>query len=192
MLQGSRGPFVLIHSDILWFSLIFGSMKIKCFEEIIAWQKAQNLSVELYQTYGSLKDYGFRDQILRASVSVSNNIAEGFGRSTDADFVRFLHFSLGSSYEVLSMLLLSKRLKLIDHAVNKKLIDAAKEVIRIIIGFIRHLRLHPKRVSKKKCSVASVRIHRLHNYPLRINGLVLPAHLRSRGVLRFCRQWQAV
>jgi len=71
-------------------------MGIKRFEDIIAWQKAQVYSVDIYSVFGILKDYGFKDQIFRASVSISNNIAEGFDRSSNAEFRRFLYISLGS------------------------------------------------------------------------------------------------
>ncbi len=113
----------------------------------MAWQKAQDLAFEMYRTFGSLKDFGFRDQILRASVSVSNNIAEGFGRKTNADFVRFLYISLGSCYEILSMLYLSERLCYTETSHNKQLIKNVEEVIRIIQGLIRHLKKHEPRAT---------------------------------------------
>ena len=56
-------------------------MTIQKFEDIIAWQKAQDLSVDIYNIFREIRDYSFRDQICRASVSVSNNIAEGFDRA---------------------------------------------------------------------------------------------------------------
>ena len=55
-------------------------MKIERFEEIIAWQKAQDVAVDIYFSFSNAKDYSFKDQICRASVSISNNIAEGFDR----------------------------------------------------------------------------------------------------------------
>ncbi|MFN6944520.1 MAG: four helix bundle protein, partial [Cytophagaceae bacterium] len=60
-------------------------MAIHKFEEIIAWQKAQDLAVDIYAIFQKSKDFSFRDQICRAAVSISNNIAEGFDRSSDAD-----------------------------------------------------------------------------------------------------------
>ncbi len=58
-------------------------MKITSFEDIIAWQKAQDLAFGLYCVFSKIRDYSFRDQILRAVVSISNNISEGFERNTD-------------------------------------------------------------------------------------------------------------
>lgn len=53
-------------------------MRIERFEDIIAWQKSKNLTVEIYFLFTEHKDYDFKDQIQRASVSIMNNIAEGF------------------------------------------------------------------------------------------------------------------
>ena len=90
-------------------------MAIQKFEDIVvAWQKAQDMSVQVYANFKMLKDYGFRDQLCRASVSVSNNIAEGFDRSSHSDFRRFLYISLASCSEVKSMLYLTERLEYLN------------------------------------------------------------------------------
>ena len=62
-------------------------MGIEKFEDLIAWQKAQVLAVEIYGKFGGSRDFGFKDQICRASVSISNNIAEGFDRKTNKEFI---------------------------------------------------------------------------------------------------------
>lgn len=64
-------------------------MKIEKFEDIIAWQKSRILSIAVYEAFSSVKDYGFKDQIQRASVSIMNNIAEGFERRGDKEFKHF-------------------------------------------------------------------------------------------------------
>ncbi len=70
--------------------------KIISFEDIIAWQKSQELAVKIYIAFGSLRDFGFKDQICRASVSVSNNIAEGYARESKIEFNRFLNIAKSS------------------------------------------------------------------------------------------------
>jgi len=114
-------------------------MAIQKFEDIIAWQKAQDLAVDVYSEFRSLKDYGFRDQICRASVSVSNNIAEGFDRNSDADFARFLYFAIASCSEVRSMLYLSARLEYISEEMKVNLLLKSEEVSRIIRGLIKSI-----------------------------------------------------
>jgi four helix bundle protein len=114
-------------------------MKIKRFEDIIAWQKAQDLTVEIYSLFKGLKDYSFRDQVCRASVSISNNIAEGFDRSSLIDFKRFLYISLSSCSEVKSMLYLAERLNYIDEKNRNLLINQAAEVSMILTGLIKSI-----------------------------------------------------
>ena len=65
-------------------------MKIEKFEDIIAWQKAKILTTNIYSTFKDSKDFSFRDQIQRASVSIMNNIAEGFERKGDRELGKFL------------------------------------------------------------------------------------------------------
>lgn len=114
-------------------------MQIIKFEDIIAWQKSQDLAIEIYRAFSSSKDYGFKDQICRATVSISNNIAEGFDRSSNADFKRFLFISLASCSEVKSMLYLAERLNYIDKDKAELLRDNCVEISKIIFGFIKSL-----------------------------------------------------
>ncbi|MFA5420382.1 MAG: four helix bundle protein [Bacteroidales bacterium] len=115
-------------------------MAIQKFEDIIAWQKGQDFAVEIYSAFKELKDFGFRDQICRAVVSISNNIAEGFDRSSDADFTRFLYISIGSGSEVRSMLYLAARLKYISEEQKITLLNAADEIAKISRGLIKSIK----------------------------------------------------
>lgn len=64
-------------------------MKIEKFEDIIAWQKSKELTVDIYKIFKNSRDFGFRDQIQRASVPIMNNIAEGFDKRGNKELVRF-------------------------------------------------------------------------------------------------------
>ncbi len=114
-------------------------MKIQKFEDIIAWQKAQDLAVVIYKSFEKSRDYGFKDQIQRASVSISNNIAEGFDRMSDKEFVRFLYIAQASCSEVKSMLYLSNRLKYLDNEATKRFVENTNEIGRIMRGLIKSL-----------------------------------------------------
>ncbi len=114
-------------------------MKIQKFEDIIAWQKAQDFAVVIYNSFNKSRDFGFRDQIQRASVSISNNIAEGFDRMSDKEFVRFLYIAQASCSEVKSMLYLSNRLNYLDVKTTKQFVENANEIGRIIRGLIKSL-----------------------------------------------------
>ncbi len=64
-------------------------MKFERFEDIISWQKAKVLTVTIYKLFDTSKDFGFKDQIQRAFVSIMNNIAEGYERKSNKEFRRF-------------------------------------------------------------------------------------------------------
>ena len=115
-------------------------MTIQKFEDVIAWQKSQDLAVRIYHSLSGVKDFGFKDQICRAAVSISNNIAEGFDRSSNADFVRFLYISLASCSEVKSMLYLAEKLYYLPNSEAEKLRVKSTETSRIITGLIKSLK----------------------------------------------------
>lgn len=115
-------------------------MTIQKFEDLKVWQKAQDLAVQIYDSFSQSKDFGFRDQITRASVSISNNIAEGFERGSNADFKRFLYFSPASNSELRSMLYLSERLKYLTHQKSHDLISQTNEVSKMLYAFIRSMK----------------------------------------------------
>lgn len=75
-------------------------------ENMRIWQEARVFTNDIYKMMSVCKDYGFRDQIQRASVSIMNNIAEGFESGSDAKFIYFLNIAKGSCSEVKSMLYL--------------------------------------------------------------------------------------
>ncbi|MBA3243078.1 MAG: four helix bundle protein [Acidobacteria bacterium] len=88
-------------------------MKYTRFEELPVWQAAINLAIEIYQLTGNEKFRGqgsLRDQVERAAVSISNNVAEGFERGTTNELLSFLYIARGSAGEVRSMLCLIERL----------------------------------------------------------------------------------
>lgn len=118
-------------------------VSIKRFEDCIAWQKAQDLAVEVYGYFEHSKRYSFKDQIERASTSISNNISEGFDRLTNKDFIRYLGIAIGSCNETKSMLYLSKRLSYMDAVNADRLISDCEEINRIIWGLIRKLNESP-------------------------------------------------
>ncbi len=114
-------------------------MKIDRFEDAIAWQKSKVLCIEIYKTFDMIKDFGFKDQIQRAAVSVMNNIAEGFERKSNKEFAHFLYMAKGSCGELRSMLILAKELNKITNEKQKELITLAKEVSKIISGLIKSI-----------------------------------------------------
>lgn len=114
-------------------------MKILRFEDLIAWRKAQDLTVLVYCEFRELKDYGFKDQVCRAAISISNNIAEGFDRNTSKEFVRFLFISKGSCSEVKSMMYLAHRLGYTNKDSFEKMTGLCDEISKMIRGLIQSI-----------------------------------------------------
>jgi four helix bundle protein len=114
-------------------------MKTERFEDIIAWQKAHYLAVEIYKDFSKCKDYSFRDQIQRAVVSVMNNIAEGFERGINAELRHFLFIANGSIGEARFLLRLALSLKDITETRFKELSSTITEISSMLSRFIKTL-----------------------------------------------------
>lgn len=114
-------------------------MTIEKFEDIECWKKAKELTLELYKIFSAMNDYTFKSQILRASVSVMNNIAEGFERKSNKEFKQFLFIAKGSAGEVRSMLHLGNDLKYFDKSTYDTLINNVTEISKMLSGFIKKL-----------------------------------------------------
>ena len=112
-------------------------MGIERFEDIIAWQKAKELTVSIYHSFETSKDFGFKDQIQRAAVSIMNNIAEGFERRSNKEFKQFLYIAKGSCGEVRSMLILAKELNMKPHEDLNPILQLSEEIAKIISGLIK-------------------------------------------------------
>ena len=115
----------------------------KRFEDIQAWQKAREVTKLVYEVTVEgdfAKDYGLRDQIRRASVSIMANIAEGFGRRSDKEFANFLNMAHGSVAETQSHLYVALDLKYMDHTSFSKLYEMLTEISRMTLVLAQHLR----------------------------------------------------
>ncbi len=116
--------------------------KIERFEDIEAWQKARELTREIYRVTNQgafAKDFGLRDQIRRASVSIMSNIAEGFGRGGNREFVQFLSMAKGSVSEVQAQLYVAVDAGYLTKDQFDQLYSLSQSTGNLIGGFIRYL-----------------------------------------------------
>jgi len=117
--------------------------KIERFEDILAWQKARVLVAAIYETSTNgrfAKDFGLRDQIRRAAVSIMLNIAEGFARKSNREFFQFLVIAHGSAAEVQAALYVALDQKYISQKHFENLYKMADETSKTIMGFSNYLR----------------------------------------------------
>jgi four helix bundle protein len=118
------------------------------FEEIEAWKTARALANLIYKLTDEVKfakDYGLKDQIRRAAVSVMSNIAEGFESRTDAQFIHFLGHAKASAGEVRSQLYIAHDLKYISHKQFAEANELADKAARQVSRFIDYLETNPRR-----------------------------------------------
>ncbi len=119
------------------------SNEIRSYRDLVAWQKAMALAK---RTYGATKlfpkeeMYGLVQQIRRAAVSVPSNIAEGYGRGSRMDYVRFLYTARGSLYEVETQTLIARDLGYLTDKQSDSLLEDADECSRLLGGLIKSLK----------------------------------------------------
>jgi four helix bundle protein len=126
-------------------------VKITKFEDIKSWKKARKLTNEIYQATSTgefVHDFGLKDQIRRASVSILSNIAEGFERGGDKEFLQFLAIAKGSCGEVRAQLYVALDQGYISTEVFHRLSTNTTEVGQLLSGFIRYLKGSTLRGSK--------------------------------------------
>ena len=120
---------------------------MKTYRELIVWQRAMDFVERVYQAtarFPNHENFGLSAQLRRAAVSIPSNIAEGQGRETPRDFLRFLWMAHGSLREVETQVMIADRLFYLDECATSGLLDAASEVGRLLNGLIAGIkRLQP-------------------------------------------------
>ena len=109
---------------------------IQQFEDLVCWQRARELTKAVYGAFRDSKDYGFKDQIQRAAVSVMSNIAEGFERGTQQELINYLFIAKGSAGEVRSQLYVARDAGYLNMETFKYLNGLAVECSRLLQSFV--------------------------------------------------------
>jgi four helix bundle protein len=107
------------------------------FEDLLIWQEGIKLCIEVYTSLKDCRDFGFKDQIQRSSVSVPSNIAEGFERQTDKEFVQYLYIAKGSCGELRTQLYLATELGYLERQKGTELIQKAKKLSSMLQNLIK-------------------------------------------------------
>lgn len=118
-------------------------MKVVRFEDLIAWQKSRELfklTHEVVSKSPLSKNYPIKDQMTRTSLSVMSNIAEGFDRGGDKEFVQYLYVSKGSCSELRSQLYAAKDIGHLEHSDFESAYELAEETSKILQGLIKSMK----------------------------------------------------
>jgi len=110
------------------------------FEDLEVWKRAVRLSADLYKELRNLRDYGFKDQLTRAGLSVASNIAEGMERDSNADKARHLTIARSSCGEVRTQVHIGIDVGYIDKDMGQRWIDESREISAMLVGLQRTLK----------------------------------------------------
>jgi len=122
-----------------------GTLRIERFEEVDSWKEARLLVGDIYKFLAGCRDFGFKDQIQRAAVSVMSNIAEGFDRGSNREFVQYLVISRGSVSEVKSLAYAGLDIGHFDRNAFEVIIARCTKLTNVLNGFIRFLKATPRK-----------------------------------------------
>lgn len=112
-------------------------MPYNSFEDLEVWQRACRLAASVYEGMGNSRDYGLKDQMTRAAVSVASNIAEGHERGTTREFIRFINIAKGSAAELRTQLYIASRVGALDAEQAKRMISECKELGAMLHGLAK-------------------------------------------------------
>ncbi len=107
------------------------------FEDLEVWKEGMRLAVKIYKGLSGCGDYGLRDQMQRAAVSIPSNIAEGYERNTNKDFIRFLHISKGSCSELRTQIYLAVEIGIFDKSIGDELLQSTRKISGMLHNYIK-------------------------------------------------------
>jgi four helix bundle protein len=125
-------------------------MEIKSFEDLGVWQKSFKLAVDIFEITKLDKNCVIKDHLIKTALSVPSNIAEGFERSSNKEYIRFLDISKGLSGELRTQLMFAQAVNIIEFSKADEMITECKEVGKMLGGLIKSRKLIQKRLDNKE------------------------------------------
>lgn len=117
---------------------------IRTHRDLLVWQKSMVLVTEIYrksQRFPAQEQYGLTSQIRRAAISIPSNIAEGFGRQSTGDYLRFLNIAVGSLFEVQTQIEIALNLQFINELDFEEIFEKSREIDRMMSSLIQKLKI---------------------------------------------------
>jgi four helix bundle protein len=115
-------------------------MGYQSFEELDVWKRSCSTATRIYQLLKDCKDYGLKDQMTRAAVSIASNISEGAERDSINEFIRFLHIAKGSAAELRTQAYIANEVGLFSPEAAKELIEELKVISSMLHALITSLK----------------------------------------------------
>lgn len=114
------------------------------FEELEVWRRSARLSADLYKHLAELRDFGYRDQITRAGLSIPSNIAEGYERESSKEVANFLNYAKGSAGELRTQTYIGIDIGYIKRNQGNHWLTETEEISKMLHALVRSVRSHPK------------------------------------------------
>ena len=113
------------------------------FRNLLVWQKSMSLTTKIYNStkqFPKEENFGLTSQIRRSSISIPSNIAEGFGRDSNKEYLRFLNISIGSLFEMQTQLEIAKNIQYLNEEEFNNLYENSREIERMLVSFISKIK----------------------------------------------------
>ncbi len=110
------------------------------FEKLEVWKMSTQLSIDVYKGMKELRDFGFKDQITRSSLSVPSNIAEGMSRNGDREKLQFLNIARGSCSELRTQIYIGMEIDYINNELGKTWIEQTKHIASMLSGLMKKIK----------------------------------------------------
>jgi four helix bundle protein len=114
-------------------------MAYQSFEDLDIWKRSCRLATEVYKNLKECRDFGLKDQMTRAAVSIASNIAEGAERNSVKEYRQFLHIAKGSAAELRTQLYIANRIGLLEQKITKELVEETKAISAKTQALVNHL-----------------------------------------------------
>jgi four helix bundle protein len=128
-------------------------MAFRSFEDLEVWQRGCRLAVDVFKTFATCRNFTMQDQVQRSALSVPCNVAEGYERNSDKEFIRFLNIAKGSSAELRTQLYISRKLEFLIKPDFDRLIGESKQISAMLHGLSqavgKRITKNPKRSSAR-------------------------------------------
>ena len=122
-------------------------MSYQSFEDLEVWKRSCKIAVRIYDLLKNCRDYGLKDQMTRAAVSIASNISEGAERDSKAEFIRFLHIAKGSAAELRTQIYIAQQIGIFTSDLRDELVEELKSISSMLHALIKSL--PPKTANRK-------------------------------------------
>ena len=115
-------------------------MAYNSFENLEVWKRGCRIAVRIYEILKDCRDYGLKDQMTRAAVSIASNVSEGAERNSVAEYIRFLHIAKGSAAELRTQVYIAQKIGVLTIEMQQELVNELKQISAMLQSLVKSLK----------------------------------------------------